>query len=115
MNYPNPMAELNHESALTYKAARDQLIMNIRLDFDPVGIRFVFDEDEIEKLPVTHKAKAKITYCQFLAAVRQERFALFMEPKKLLCEKSRFFKNTYNYVFFVRNEPVNLYHGTIPI
>jgi uncharacterized protein (DUF169 family) len=73
---------------MDYKDARAQMIMNIRLDFDPVGIRFVFDENEIEKLPVTHRAKTKLTYCQFLAAVRQERHVLFMEPKKLLCENA---------------------------
>ena len=73
---------------MNYKEARDQLIWNIRLDFDPVGIRFVFDENEIENLPVTHNAKARITYCQFLAAVRQERYALFMESKKCLCENA---------------------------
>ena len=73
---------------MDYTKAREQLIMNIRLDFDPVGVRFVFDEAEIEKLPVSHKAKAKITYCQFLTAVRQERFALLMEPGKCLCENA---------------------------
>jgi len=73
---------------MNYKEARDQLIWNIRLDFDPVGIHFVSNENEIEKLPVTHKAKAKLTYCQFLTAVRQERYALYMERKKCLCENA---------------------------
>jgi len=70
---------------MTYKEAREQLIWNLRLDFEPVGVRYIFNEDEIEQLPVTHKAKAKITYCQFLTAVRQERYALFLEPNKCLC------------------------------
>ena len=43
---------------------------------------------KIDKLPVSHKAKARITYCQFLAAVRQERMAIFMESKKCLCENA---------------------------
>ncbi|MCP4690263.1 MAG: DUF169 domain-containing protein [Desulfobacterales bacterium] len=73
---------------MNYKEAREQLIWNVRLDFDPVGVRFVSDEDEIEKLPVSHKAKARLTYCQFLTAVRQERFAVFMEAKKCLCENA---------------------------
>ena len=88
MNYRDPGEQLISKSTLNYKEAREQLIMSVRLDFDPVGIRFIFDEAEIEKLPVTHKAKAKLTYCQFLAAVRQERYALYMEPKKLLCENA---------------------------
>ncbi len=73
---------------MNYQESREKLIWNVRLDFDPVGIRFVFDESEIDKLPVTHKAKTKITYCQFLAAVRQERYAFFMEPNKLLCQNA---------------------------
>jgi uncharacterized protein (DUF169 family) len=73
---------------LSYQAIREQMIMNLRLDFDPVGIRFIMDESEIDRLPVTHTAGAKITYCQFLAAVRQERFALLMKPEKLLCQNA---------------------------
>ena len=73
---------------MNFKESREQLIWNIRLDFDPVGIRFVYDETEIDQLPVSHKSKARITYCQFLTAVRQERYALFMEAKKCLCENA---------------------------
>ena len=39
-------------------------------------------------MPVSHRAKARITYCQFMAAVRQERYALFMDAKKCLCENA---------------------------
>ncbi|KIX14753.1 DUF169 domain-containing protein [Dethiosulfatarculus sandiegensis] len=70
---------------MTNKEAADQLIWNLRLDFDPVGIRFVKDDADREKLPVTHRAKARITYCQFLAAARQGGHALFMEPEKCVC------------------------------
>lgn len=80
---------LRKEFWMNYKESREQLIMNIRLDFDPVGIRFVEDECEAEALPVTHRAKARLTYCQFLTAVRQERFALFMPPEKCLCNNAR--------------------------
>jgi uncharacterized protein (DUF169 family) len=73
---------------MNFAEMHKQFIWNVRLDFDPVGIRFVYDEKEIETLPVTHRAKAKITYCQFLAACRQQRSALFMEPKKLLCQNA---------------------------
>ncbi len=73
---------------MNYKDVRDQLIWNLRLDFDPVGVRFVYDEEEIPKLPVTHRAKVKICYCQFLAAARQSRMALFMPPEKLLCDNA---------------------------
>lgn len=74
---------------MNYKKAMEALIWNFRLDFDPVGIRFVFDESEIEKLPVTHKAKAKLSYCQYLAACRSAKHALFLEPGKLLCKNAQ--------------------------
>jgi len=73
---------------MDYNEIRKELIWNVRLDFDPVGIRFIYDESEIPKLFVTHKAKAKITYCQFLTAVRQQRMSFFMEPGKLLCQNA---------------------------
>jgi len=76
------------DAGMTYAKIRELMILHLRLDFDPVGIRFVMDEAEIEGLPVTHTVGPKITYCQFLAAVRQERFALLMEPKKLLCQNA---------------------------
>ncbi len=74
---------------MNYKQGREQLIWNVRLDFDPVGIKFLSDESTISNFPVTHRVKSRLAYCQFLAAVRQERYALFMEPKKCLCENAR--------------------------
>ncbi len=69
---------------MNYSEIRKQLIWNVRLDFDPVGIKYVFDENEIKNLPVTHRIKPKVTYCQYLAAARQSRAALFMPPEKLI-------------------------------
>ncbi len=73
---------------MKFSEVHKQFIWEVRLDFDPVGIRFVYDEDEIDKLPVTHRTRTKITYCQFLTACRQERMSFFMESKKLLCENA---------------------------
>jgi len=73
---------------MKYQEIREQFIWNVRLDFDPVGIRFVYDDDEFPRLPVTHTSKAKLTYCQYLTAVRQKRLALFLKPEKLLCQNA---------------------------
>ena len=73
---------MNHAEAVKH------LIWNLRIDFDPMGIRFVMDESEIPNLPVTHKPKSKLTFCQFLAASRQAHYAFFMEPSKCLCENA---------------------------
>ena len=54
-----------------------------------MGIRYIMDETEIPTLPVTHKSKTKLTFCQFLAGARQARYALFMEPSKCLCENAQ--------------------------
>ena len=73
---------------MNYTEAVKQLIWNLRLDFDPVGIRYIMEASEIEHLPITHKPKAKLTFCQFLAASRQAHYALFMAPSGCLCENA---------------------------
>lgn len=74
---------------MNYKKAMESFIWNFRLDFDPVGIKYIFDETEIAKLPVTHRSKAKLSYCQYLAAARSAKHSLFLEPDRLLCKNAQ--------------------------
>lgn len=74
---------------MDYTEAREQLIWNFRLDFDPVGVRFITDESEADRLPVTHKAKSRLSYCQHLAAVRQARHVLLMRPDDCPCRNAQ--------------------------
>ena len=74
---------------MNYSKAMETLIWNFRLDYDPVGIRFVFDEGEKASLKVTHTAKSKLSYCQYLAAARSAKHALYMEPDRLLCKNAQ--------------------------
>lgn len=83
------LAEIKPGTEMDYRQASEQMIWNLRLDFDPVGIRFVFDETERDSLPVSHKAKAKLTYCQFLAAARQAHYSFFVEGDRCVCENAR--------------------------
>lgn len=76
-------------SDMTYKEAFESLIWNFRLDFDPVGVRFIFDESEIDELPITHTAKPKLSYCQYLAAARSAKHSLLLKPEKLLCKNAQ--------------------------
>ena len=73
---------------LTYTDVTDTYIYYIRLDFDPVGIKFCADEDEISKYKINAKAKAKLTYCQHLAMARGGHKAMFMPANMLLCENA---------------------------
>ena len=73
---------------MDYSQAVKHLIWNLRLDYDPVGIRFIMDDAEIPDLPVTHQSKTRLTFCQFLAAVRQAHFALYMPADRCLCENA---------------------------
>jgi uncharacterized protein (DUF169 family) len=73
---------------LTFTDIRDAYLYYIRTDFEPVGIRFCFDEAEIPKYRLNARAKAKITYCQYLAMARSGGKALFMAPQQLLCENA---------------------------
>lgn len=75
-------------SDLTYADVTDAYVYHIRVDFDPVGIKFCFDEAEITKYVINAKAKVKLTYCQFLAMARGGHKAMFMAPKQLLCENA---------------------------
>lgn len=43
----------------------------------------------MDRLPVTHKAKSWLSYCRYLAAVRQARHALLMRPGDCLCRNAQ--------------------------
>ncbi len=73
---------------LTYTDVVDTYIYYIRLDFDPVGIKFCADEAEVSQYKVNAKAKAKLTYCQRLAMARGGHKAMFMRAHELLCENA---------------------------
>ncbi len=90
MSLKEAMAGLASKSPdrLTYTDVSDSFIYYVRLDFDPVGIKYCFDEAEIAKYRVDAKAKAKLTFCQYLALARGGHKAMFMEPSRLLCENA---------------------------
>jgi uncharacterized protein (DUF169 family) len=75
-------------AGLTYADVRDSYLFHIRLDFDPVGIRFCREEEEASKCWLNARAKAKLTFCQYLAMARSGRKAMYMEPEQLLCENA---------------------------
>jgi uncharacterized protein (DUF169 family) len=74
---------------MNYTKAFESFIWNFRLDFDPVGVKFIFDESVIDTLPITHKAKPKLSYCQYLAAARSAKHSLFLSPDKLMCKNAQ--------------------------
>ncbi|TWI73249.1 uncharacterized protein (DUF169 family) [Desulfobotulus alkaliphilus] len=74
---------------MTYKEALELLIYSYRLDFDPAGIFFVSGEKDPTTLPVTHKTKNKLTFCQYTSAVRQARYSLYLPKEQLLCKNAR--------------------------
>lgn len=73
---------------LTYTDVADTYIYYIRVDSDPVGIKFCYDEAEISQYPINAKAKARLTYCQYLALARGGHKAMYMPADKLLCENA---------------------------
>ena len=74
---------------LTYSDVVDTYVYYTRLDFDPVGIKFCANEDEVAKCKITAKPKAKLTYCQQLAMARGGRLAVYMPSSMLLCENAQ--------------------------
>ena len=73
---------------LTYTDVADTYIYYIRIDFDPVGIKFCADEAEISKYKINAQAKAKLTYCQHLAMARGGHKAMYMPAHMLSCENA---------------------------
>jgi len=90
MGLKETMAALAAKKAeeLTYTDVADTYIYYIRVDFDPVGIKFCTSDEEAAKCKVNAKAKAKLTYCQYLAMARGGHKAMFMTPNMLLCENA---------------------------
>lgn len=74
---------------LTFKEAYELFIWNYRLDYDPVGIKFFSSEDEFKDVKTTHRAKSRLSYCQFLAAARSSRMELLMRPEDLSCRNAQ--------------------------
>ncbi len=73
---------------LTYTDVADAYIYYIRVDFDPVGIKFCSSEAELSQLKINAKAKARLTYCQQLAMARGGHKAMYMPADMLLCENA---------------------------
>jgi uncharacterized protein (DUF169 family) len=90
MGLKEAMSALAAKSAdqLTYTDISDTYIYYVRVDFDPVGIKFCNDENEIAKYKINAKAKAKLTYCQHLAMARGGHQSMFMPANMLLCENA---------------------------
>lgn len=74
---------------MNFTRAMEAYIWNFRLDFDPAGIKYIFDETIIDTLPVTHRTKSRLPFCQYLSAVRAAKHSLFMAPEKLLCKNAQ--------------------------
>lgn len=76
-------------SELTYTDVTDAYIYHLRVDFNPVGIKYCFDQAQIPRYNINARAKAKLTFCQHLAMARGGRKATFMPPERLLCENAQ--------------------------
>ena len=102
---------------LTYTDITDTYIYYIRVDFDPVGVKFCADEAEISKYKINAKAKAKLTYCQHLAMARGGHQSMYMPANMLLCENAEPVfgfrsldqeKDTKRHMKYLRNEDLAL-------
>ena len=102
---------------LTYTDVADTYIYYIRLDFDPVGIKYCTDESEISRYKVNAKAKVKLTFCQHLAMARGGHKAMFQPADKLLCENAELVfgyreldkeKDTKRHMKYLRDEKLAL-------
>jgi uncharacterized protein (DUF169 family) len=95
MGLKETMAEITAKGkdGLTYRDVSDTYIYHIRLDFDPVGIKFCANEDEVAKCKLN--AKAKLTYCQQLAMARGGHLGMYMPSNMLLPYQAYHILNDY--------------------
>lgn len=84
------MAGLNktEPAKLSYSDISDVYIYYIRLDFDPVGIKYCMNDTEIAKYPVNIRVRTKLTFCQYLAMARGGHKAAFMPSDRCLCQNA---------------------------
>ena len=64
----------------------------LRLMHSPVGMKFIFDEEELEAfrvLGIHHTPTRPLTFCQAELGARMEGITVLLEPKKLWCTDAR--------------------------
>lgn len=90
MGLKETMAGIAAKSAseLGYRDVVDAYVYFIRVDFDPVGIKYCFDDTEIPRYKINANTKAKLTFCQHIALARGGRKATYMPANMLLCENA---------------------------
>ena len=80
-------------STKLYREMQDFLMTHLRLMHYPIAIRYVFDQDELDrfKKEVPHYVPGKaLTFCQAEIGARMEGMTVLVEKEKLGCANAKF-------------------------
>lgn len=84
----NP-AEIAAKENLSFEDLHKAFAALYKLEYNPVAIKYIFDQEEFDSFPVEKVPGPKMTFCQALLASRMDDFTLKMAEDKLLCDNAK--------------------------
>ncbi|ABO49799.1 protein of unknown function DUF169 [Desulforamulus reducens MI-1] len=81
--------ELANKDKLSYREMHMALQDLYKLDYNPVAIKFFFDQEEYDKFEVEKVPGPKMTYCQVALASRMDDYITKFNQEKLLCGNAK--------------------------
>ncbi|AQS60141.1 DUF169 domain-containing protein [Desulforamulus ferrireducens] len=83
------VAELAAKHTLSYEEIHKALAVLYKLEYNPVAIKFFFDQAEFDSIAAEKLPGPKMTYCQALLASRMDDYIVKITNDKLLCDNAR--------------------------
>ncbi len=81
--------ELAAKRTLSYEEIHKALAVLYKLEYNPVAIKFFFDQAEFDNISAEKIPGPKMTYCQALLASRMDDYIVKITDDKLLCGNAR--------------------------
>ena len=83
------LAELANLEKLSYEDMHKAFAALYKLNYNPVAVKFFFNQQEYDKLEVEKVPGPKMTFCQVALASRMGDHIVKVCPEKLLCENAQ--------------------------
>ncbi|MBO8136676.1 MAG: DUF169 domain-containing protein [Desulfotomaculum sp.] len=83
------LEELAKKETLTYEEMHKALAALYKLEYNPVAVKFFFDQEEYDKLEAEKVPGPKMTFCQMALASRMDDYIVKGNDDKLLCGNAR--------------------------
>jgi len=83
------VAELASKESLTYEEMHRAFAALYKLEYNPVAVKFYFDQEEFDRLAAEKIPGPKMTFCQAVLASRMDDYIVKISDDKLLCDNAR--------------------------